>query len=207
MKRLILAITLTLAVPTVAMAQYGGTLWISEEPNFLDCNYTEIVGTVDQLWVLHDNFQAASIVRFAMQTGPGFTGIFLAGDTGIYPAIGIVDQGIIVCYNACLPPPVTVMSLTFFFPGGSSTCSTIDIIPDPNTSSGRVEVVDCQQNILLGNGASIFINDNGFTCPCFVASETPPASEPIQSDTGSLAACLTIPTVPTTWGSIKALYR
>jgi hypothetical protein len=56
------------------------------------------------------------------------------------------------------------------------------VVPDPNASSGRIEVVDCVGALLYGNGLVTSVNGNA-TCMC-----------------GSVRV------EQSTWGRVKALY-
>ena len=85
-------------------------------------------------------------------------------------------------YGSCLASPIVLVPINYFVHGTSAPCSFIDVVAPLTT--GQIEVVDCNNNLLVATGARTFVNPDA-TCDCN----------------------LPVPVEETTWGRVKALYQ
>jgi len=102
------------------------------------------------------------------------------------------------CYDTCLPGPYYRLATLTYMAYGTSTCAELEIVPHPGAES--VEEKDC--NYQTNGGAHVrnlrvaTISD---CLPCSGVFSYPGAGVPFD--------CSPLPTVQTTWGRVKALYR
>jgi hypothetical protein len=101
--------------------------------------------------------------------------------------IGNVLTGISIGYGLCLTGDNLILTANFLGDSGSSPCSFITIAPDPGTTSGGIELVDClfpfPGKFSFGRMGQGIVNGDG-SCDCTY-----------------------LPVQETTWGGIKALYE
>jgi len=149
-----------------------------------DCNLVEDGGTeVLMVHVVHVNTNGVTGSQFAAPMPSCMTGVTWVGDQlGHDLTIGNSQSGVAVVYGACLAAPIRVISIAYIGGGLSETCCRYPVIPHPQAHSGEIEVTDCVNNLLIGNGGEGVVNpDNTCTCGTVLVEEC-------------------------TWGRIKALY-
>lgn len=101
----------------------------------------------------------------------------------MYPvAIGNSQTGVAIGYGACVPSPIHVLTINYFGGGATQECCYYPVLPDPNIASGQIEVVNCDQYLVYGNGMTSVVNP---TDGCF---------------------CGGISVKESTWGKVKSLY-
>ena len=77
-------------------------------------------------------------------------GLYLS-DTAVFPVtIGSSQTGVAIGYGACLAAPIHILSINVFCQGLTPPCCYYSVLPDPQTLSGQIEVVDCANNLLVG---------------------------------------------------------
>ena len=93
--------------------------------------------------------------------------------------------GVAIGFGVCVAMPAHVLTINLFASGTTQGCCPYPVTADPNIPSGRVEFVDCDDNLLTGAGQAGFIKAAAATCDCsaIVAAEA------------------------STWGKVKALYQ
>jgi len=93
--------------------------------------------------------------------------------------IGNTQTGIHVAYGGCKTEPVVVATIVFMGMGTTPDCCEYWVVPHPD--SAAVETIDCDGNNHEDWGGVSFVNPDPALCQT--------------------------PTVPSTWGEIKSLYR
>jgi hypothetical protein len=115
-----------------------------------------------------------------------FTGVFLA-DMNPFPAtVGNSQTGVTVDYDSCLSGTVHIQTMIFFTQATTPSCCRWSVVPHPGASSGRIEVRDCDDQVMYGYQWTAVINANP---SCWSACCGPPT-----------------PVEETTWGRVNALY-
>lgn len=97
------------------------------------------------------------------------------------------NAGIAFAYGSCNTTGlIYLMRITFVCAGIDvpPPCSSLEAVAAPDAPSGTIEVVDCADTKLIGNGSRLSINPDG-TCPC-----------------GEI-----VPVQDSSWGKIKSLYN
>ncbi|UCH84513.1 MAG: hypothetical protein JSW50_02130 [Candidatus Latescibacterota bacterium] len=189
---LIMTLALLLAA-SVAMAQESNDrigLYATPTPaGDADCNITDAPpGGLLAVYCVHLQEPSGGPTMIASQfqavIPECFTGSWLS-DTAVYPVtVNNSQVGVAIGYGICVPLPSHVLTINLFALGDTPPCCIYPVTADPNIPSGRVEFVDCDDNLLFGWGQSGVINgDQSCECSTFVATEH------------------------STWGKVKALYQ
>ena len=116
--------------------------------------------------------------------------IMLSSSSPFPTVIGSPLTGVIVNYDECKTGTFLVLTMDFFVQGQTEECCYYSVEPDPAVSSGRIEVANCNDEIVYVFGGQDLINSNT-QCVC--------APGPVT--------CHPVPVNESTWGSIKNLYR
>jgi hypothetical protein len=156
----------------------GAHLSIYSDPALTQCTLSDASPGAVSIYVAETTDEATG-VRFRVAPSPGFTGVWL-GDSSPYHPIGSSQTDLSLGYGACLDGKFLVLTLTYQM-FGTSTCSELAIAP------------------AVGFPVSICV-------PCF--GETPCiGDEPLHVNCSGSFDCNPLPVEPSTWGSVKALYR
>jgi len=137
---------------------------------------------VAHFYVVHMNAVRATGIRFAAPKPACMVAEWLE-DTSIFTLAGDSQNGITVNYNACKTGTFCVLTLAFVV-GTEPTpeCCFYPVLADPSASSGRIEVVHCDDgHVDYATGFQGIINATT-ACDC------------------------NIPVGESTWGRVKALY-
>jgi hypothetical protein len=84
-------------------------------------------------------------------------------------------------YGGCVSSDILISTLNYFCMGTSPACAYLEVVPDPASPSGTIEVVNCSFVKLIGVGSILTVNGDA-TCPCG------------------------LPTHESSWGQIKSIY-
>lgn len=175
------------AVPAGAQPGGGGVILLVSDAATLDCDFTETVGTLNSIYVVHAYAVDAKGSQFKVddQWTPYGTAIqlgvtFTDGDINV----GNIYYGIGVTYNGgCTALPHTIARLDFFVSSATPPCTrTLSVLADPNTVYTGPVAIDCADQVRIAGGGWIYINGH-YDCPCLVGTE------------------------PATWSRVKALYQ
>jgi len=104
------------------------------------------------------------------------------GETHYQPTTGDSQTGMRVYLSECLGPPILVARISYVTLGPTSECCLYWMLPHPDSESGLVEIVDCDQITYYAEPGVLVINPDGDLCGVFV------------------------PVEPSTWGKVKSLY-
>lgn len=194
MKTLLLVVVsavIALTVPTQTAAYYG-SLGVYSDVGGCDCNILDEAAGLVTVYVVHrDIATGVSGARFKVDgtARPYLT--FIAENPLGDPIfiLGNIEDGYDVSYGACVTGGLPVMEILFFGSGLSPHCSNLGVVAAPTSTTGQVEVFDCDHEVFPTTGYSASVNP-GTECVCFM---------PIP--------CIPVPVEGSTWGAIKALYR
>jgi len=180
MKKALLLTLVLVCSATVAFGQ-AGTIGLYADPAGADCHIPDVVAGLGTVYVVHTNTAGATASQFAAPLPSCYIGVYLS-DTAIFPVtIGSSQTGVAIGYGACYGSPIDILHISLFNQALTGPCCAWSVVPDPNVVSGQIEVVDCVNALLFGNGFTSYINGND-NCPCTVATEE------------------------TTWGAVKSIY-
>jgi hypothetical protein len=124
----------------------------------------------------------ATACQFSAPKPECFGGSYIS-DTNIFPVtLGDSQTGVSIGFGQCLQVPIHVLTVNYFGDGTTDECCFYWIYPHPAGTSGEIEMVNCNQQILYGSSGAAIINPNDVDCM---------GSNPVE---------------PTTWGRVKSLY-
>jgi hypothetical protein len=159
-----------------------GNLTVFADQSASSCSVNDTAPGVVTVYVLHTNFSEMLSSDFRVAVSSGFHGTYLNETHAQLGHVGDFRNGISFGYGGCASGPLLLGTMSYQLAGTSEPCSYFDIVafrlPWPWTE-------DCSFNDWpappLGK---LYVNPSP-QCPpyCVVATE------------------------PTTWGSVKALYR
>lgn len=179
-KALLLTLVLMLAA-SMAFAQ-GGSIGVFSDAGGSSCNLTDAAPGLLSFYVVHVLTPGATASQFSAPMPACMLGASYLSDTGIFPVtIGSSQTGVAIGYGACLAAPIHCLTINYFGGGLTTPCCYYGVYPDPNLTSGNIEVVDCTENLITATGGVGIINPDG-TCQCDV------------------------PTQDTTWGKVKSIF-
>jgi hypothetical protein len=165
MKRAILVTLVVVSVSSPAFAQTG-YIGLFSDPTYVDCEFNDIMPALVPVYVVHKSCPGATGSQWKVQEGGGFTCTFV-GEIHVFPqTIGSTYTGITIDYEACLSSDILLATINYFCNGLSPTCSYLEVVPDPASGTGMIEVLDCANppNVLPGNGSRLYVNNDG-SCP------------------------------------------
>jgi hypothetical protein len=120
--------------------------------------------------------------QFSAPVSACFNGVFVS-DTAVYPVtLGDSQTGVSIGFGVCESPPVHVLTINLFCNGPGTECCFLWARPHPDVSSGKIELVDCNQTLYYGTGGAVIIQPDNQNCLQYV---------PVQD---------------TSWGKVKSLY-
>jgi hypothetical protein len=174
-------LTILLALPAAALGQ-AGYIGLYADPAGTLCNVTDGGGGEVNVYVVHKATAGAAASQWKIISDNGFAMAYL-GETWSTAAIGDTQSGVTTSYGACQASPILLCTVTYMSYGVSASCSSLQVVPDPSSVSGAIEVVDCSSNRITASGGTLIVNPDG-SCPCGQASN-------VQE---------------TDWGRIKAMF-
>ncbi|UCH83997.1 MAG: hypothetical protein JSW50_16445 [Candidatus Latescibacterota bacterium] len=156
------------------------------------CEITDRAGTpgLINIAVLQVNTPGAKASQFSAPMPACFGALYIT-ETPIFPiTIGNSQDGIAIGYGGCRTGTFQILNIVFFGQGLTPDCCFYPLLPDPYAASGRIEVVDCDDEVVFASGWGDMINMTS-QCVCLVGLEH----------------CYPVATERATWGKIKALYE
>lgn len=149
-----------------------GVLRATGDPEGLNCEVYDVAGEMFTIYIVHTDTPGSIGLQFAAPKPSCMTDATYIGDTTNFPvSIGTSQTGMAVAYGACLAGPVVVMGINFFGSGMSEPCCEYPIAGDPKSASGKIEIVDCWQQIEIAGSLPAIVNPDA-TCPCGVRKST-----------------------------------
>jgi hypothetical protein len=191
--RMAIGVAVLLVLAPTNLYPQAEVVGIFSDLAYTDCTLLDDLVSPRSIYVVHKNTSGAVSVRFRVEVGGGFTGVFLWFDA---PGINLGDPftGMTISYGTCMSGDVPFMTLHWMCDGSSPDCAWLRIVADPQAESGLIEAVDCSSNTFYPTGGVMSVN------PVVGVCFGPP---------GGILGCH-LPPVPATehtWGYIKALYH
>ena len=184
MKKTLLFTLVLMLSASMAFAQ-GGSIGVFSDTGGASCNLTDAAPGLLSFYVVHVLTPGASASQFIAAAPACMLGATYLSDSAPFSVtIGSSQTGVAIGYGACLSAPIHCLTINFFAGGTSSTCCIYEVTADPLVTSGEIEIVDCDENLLFGVGQSGVINADA-TCACVDI----------------------IPVQESSWGQIKSLYN
>jgi len=177
-KTLLAALVVALCLVSLPRAPLAGSLRLYSDPALTQCTLSDTGPRTASIYVMETGYVSIG-VRFRVASSPGFTGVWLS-DSSPYSSVGSSQSDLSMHFGKCLSGTVLALTMTYQL-FGTSACSQLEIAPP----SGLLSPIcfDCFEELPCLNNRPLHINcDGSFDC-------NPVATE------------------PTTWGSVKALYR
>ncbi len=166
MKRVLLIAGLTILIAQLSFAQTG-SICLFSDPAGSDCSISDIVPGLLQVYVIHKNAVNVTAASFAAPLPDCMNAVWL-GDMGMYPLIiGDSQNGLSVSYGGCFSSPIHILTMNIFGQGLSATDCPFQVLGHPDT--GLIEVVDCDQNLLVATGGISYVNS---MIPCMCGGTT-----------------------------------
>lgn len=179
--KILLLLIFLVAAPAAAVAQ-AGYIGLYADPAGTVCNVSDRGGGEVKVYVIHKATSGAAASQWKIASDDGFAMTYV-GETWSTAAMGNTQSGVSASYGSCLASPVLLCTVTYMSHGASASCSSLQVVPDPASVSGTIEVVDCASHRLSGTGDRLVVNPDG-SCPCGHANN-------VQE---------------TDWGRIKAMF-
>jgi len=177
------------AVTTVRflpVSQSPGMLGIYSDAMGTDCNIVATTPSLKPVYVVHTRTDGATACQFSAPKPACWTNAVYLSDTNAFAVnVGNSQTGAAVGYGTCRTNVTNVMTINYFIQTAPTQfCCPYPVLPDPNSPSGRIDIVDCGSNLVYSWGATAIVNPNA-TCMCSLPS---------------------VAAEETTWGRVKALY-
>jgi hypothetical protein len=179
MKRLGLTALLLASAAGPALAAHSIGIYADELAQ--SCEISDPGGAVNKtFYIVHTNeVQPCIGSAWRLVWDPGMTMVWIGDDTTPFSKVGNAKDGVQVAYVPCTAGTFKIDTVTMMSFGTSAPCSYMRLGPEP--TRGRV-IIFCNFASVPFTAGEGIVNANG-TCACTVRTE------------------------PTTWGTIKALYR
>jgi len=117
------------------------------------------------VYVVHVGTAGASACQFMAPKPPCFPATYLSDSSPFSVVIGNSQTGVSIGYGSCRVGAVHVMTMAFFASGTTLPCCYYPVVPDPLSSSGLVDIVDCDMNLVQAEAGTGIINADGCDCP------------------------------------------
>ena len=180
-KLLLISLALVLCAST-AFGQAGVIGLYVDNPTFVQCTYADVAPALVPVYAVHQLCPGATASQWMVITGGGFNCTYTGEIIHMPTSIGTTQSGLSVAYGACLASPILLVTINYFCMGTNPTCAYIEVVPDPGSPTGMIEIVDCAYVKHIGSGNAIYFNHDA-SCDCY---------DPVKSSS---------------WGGVKALYR
>lgn len=180
MKRVVFLAIATLFAASMVFAQTpNGSIGVFADPAGLNCNLPGTAG-IAYYYFVHVNALGATASQWAAPAPSCFVGTRLADMPVFSINLGNTSAGITVGYGGCKTGTFHIITALYSV-ASAGTCCRWSVVADPNLSSGKIEIPDCDFKLTFGTGGQGYLNAT-VNCQC------------------------NVPTQDTTWGQVKALY-
>jgi len=202
MRNLLSLFVLLVLVASPALGQ-GHYISMFSDTQGYNCDLPDLVPGLTPYYVVHFMWAGGSTASQFWAPKPWCLGAIYLSDTAIFPVtIGNSQTGVSIGYGSCRTDRAHVLTLNFFTQGTSPSCCCYFIYPHPASTTGDVEVVDCDDNLLWADGGWGYINADWVTCGCWVGDRSG------RDGPAGPYGCINDPIAveQATWGKIKSLY-
>jgi len=139
------------------------------DPGYNNCELVDRGSGVATIYVVHHTVSGATASQFMVRGSPD-ADLVLLGFNSEYLKLGDPESGLAVAYQGCLNSDVRIGTITYLMSGTSGNCSYLQIVPDPSSHTGTIEVQDCNDYKLEASGTRLVINPDG-SCACGPTTE------------------------------------
>lgn len=185
--RYAICIALVFAVGVPQVSAQGGHIGLYADTWGTSCAFENASYEILEVQIVHMDAPETAAGQFMLQSGGGFTGVYLGEELspGVAGGMGNSRTGISIAYGDCYASPLHIMTVRYIITKPSPKGSYLKIVPDPNAvPEPGIWVVDCSFSELLpASGGILIVNEAGAFC------------------------CASTPVVARSWGAIKVLYE
>ena len=207
--RRLLAISLLIAMaPGFAYGQ-AGVIALYVDPTYVDCDIMDFAPALVPVYVVHKLCPGATASRFMIAASGDFAMTHVGEIHHMPITLGDSRSGICMGYGVCQASDILLITVNYFAQGLSGTCSFLEVVADPTSQRGRIEMMDCAGTVLAAGGAKLYVNSDG-SCYCWYSSTSGESSKSKPEDKIAAAPndfCYPLPTQNGSWGQVKTLYR
>lgn len=135
------AFIIVLALAGTPAAQ--GYIGLYSSTHYTSSNLSDVSGSIAAVYVAHAYAEGFVASRLKLDLDPrlGFTILRIQHE--FTPASGDLLSGAVFDYGSCASGAILIATVYLLCSGTAPTCGWIDVVPDPASKSGSVEVVDC----------------------------------------------------------------
>lgn len=179
------SLTICLAILLCAGVAHGQAGHVScyDDSLGMDTCFWDSFPGIRDVYVIHKATPGATASQW-MVVNNGMQCTYLSESSPLVK-VGSAFSGISVSYGGCLPGDIVLLKITFYCLGSTPNCAYLEVVGDPITPTGMVEVIDCSSQKLLGVGGRMYVNPDA-TC--------------------NYDWCV-FPVEGSSWGRVKSLYR
>ena len=191
MKRLLYITISLLYVMSAGLAHaQGGWIQLAADVGGASCAFTNATGSFNLAYQIHQASPGTTLSRYMVAPSNPAAFVWLFDNYVPWTAIGSAPAGVAVAYGACKVSPVVIgfSGYTMFAAG---RCESLEVVPDPASTSGTIESIDCTlpTPIKYIAGSSLLHHNPGGAYICIpLCGHEPPVEN-------------------TSWGKIKTLYN
>lgn len=168
--RVVLLIAFSASIILTVVPAHSDEIALYSDTQYSNCKIIDSSPGVVSVYVVHHVSTGATASQFKVQANSGVT-LSYVGETSPHTLlIGTSQGGVSIAYDACTYSDVLVLTLNYFATGTSTACSYLQVVPDPSSLRGYIDVVDCSSNSMEASGARLVVNSDG-TCECGPTTE------------------------------------
>ena len=168
MKKRVIIVALIALSPCLAFGQNGFIGLFSDSPTYTNCELIDAPPRLHHIYVVHKYAPGTMGSRFMVTSGVGVTMVYV-NETSPFPlVVGNSRTGVCIEYVDCLGSEILILTINYFGVGTSSVCSYLEVVADPSSPTGTVEIMNCRGEREIATGGRLFVNNDG-TCPCWAA--------------------------------------
>ena len=140
--------------------------------------------------VLHVGSPGSKASRFSAPLPSCFQVTWITDQPAFPVVIGNSQTGVTIGYDHCRTGTFQILTILYFGNGMTGECCYYPVLPDPASPTGRIEVADCNDQLIFGQGWAEYVNYTS-NCVCIAGIEY----------------CFPVAVETATWGKIKSLYE
>jgi hypothetical protein len=172
-----IAATMLLLPASLAWSD-SAALSTSADENGVNLFIEDVDGTISIHVVVSWSTSPLAGVQFSAPVPECFTGASWISDTPVTPmTIGDSQAGVMVAFGQCQSAPIHVLTVNVLAQGRTESCCFYRVVADPSVPSGNIEVVDCSNNLVTGQGFGGVVSSRLL----WVGEPNPPHGSTLQS--------------------------
>ena len=200
--RILIYVTISLLCLMCANLAYaqGGWIQLAGDPGGLTCQISNATGSFNLVYQIHQSSPGTTLSRYALAPSNPAAFVWVFDNYLPNAALGSAPTGVAIAYGGCKASP-WMIGFSGYTMLASTQCEYLDVVPDPASTSGTIESIDCTLPVplkFLAGCDILTFNPNGaYTC-------NPPCG---RFGPGSFDCGQTVPIRDTSWGRVKSLYN